>query len=136
MTIENPSVPTLAPAVGYAHVTIARGTRLIFCAGQGALDAQGNLVGAHDLAAQTAQAIKNLALALEVANATLADVVKTTVYVVGLDDDSLSHIFAGISATSEEIGQPFPLVAGTLLGVRRLAEADALIEIEVIAVLP
>jgi enamine deaminase RidA (YjgF/YER057c/UK114 family) len=136
MTISNPSVATLAPAVGYSHITVATGTRLVFCAGQGALDAQGSMVGIHDLVAQTAQAIKNLALALEAANATLADVVKTTVYVVGLDDDSLPHIFAGISAASKEIGQPFPLVAGTLLGVQRLAVADALIEIEAIAVLP
>ena len=136
MTISNPPVSTLAPAAGYSHVTVAMGTRLVFCAGQCALDAQGKLVGAHDLAAQTAQAIKNIALALEAANGTLADMVKTTVYVVGLDDDSLPHIFAGISAASEEIGQPFPLVAGTLLGVQRLALADALVEIEVIAVLP
>jgi enamine deaminase RidA (YjgF/YER057c/UK114 family) len=136
MTITNPSVSTLAPAVGYSHVTATTGTRLVFCAGQGALDAQGNLVGIHDLASQTTQAIKNLALALEAANATLADVVKTTVYVVGLDDDSLSLIFAGISAASEETGQPFPVVAGTLLGVQRLAVADALIEIEAIAILP
>jgi enamine deaminase RidA (YjgF/YER057c/UK114 family) len=54
MTITNPPVPALAPAVGYAHVTIATGTRLVFCAGQGALDAQGKRVGAHDLAVQTA----------------------------------------------------------------------------------
>jgi len=135
MTITNPSVSTLAPAVGYAHVTIATGTQLVFCAGQGALDAQGNMVGVHDLTAQTAQAVKNLALALEAANATLADIVKTTVYVVGLDDNSLTHIFAGLSAASEEIGQSFPVVAGTLVGVQRLAVADALIEIEVIAVL-
>lgn len=136
MTIESPSVSTLARAVGYAHVTIATGIRLVFCAGQGALDAQGNLVGAHDLTAQTAQAIKNLALALEAAHATLADVVKTTLYVVDLDDDSLSKIFAGISAATEETGQQFPLVAGTLLGVQRLALAGTLIEIEVVAVLP
>jgi enamine deaminase RidA (YjgF/YER057c/UK114 family) len=135
MTITNPSVSTLAPAVGYAHVTVATGTRLVFST-QTALDTQGNLVGAHDLAVQTSQAIKNLALALSAANATLADIAKTTLYVVSLDDDSLPKIFAGISAYTEETGHQVPLTASTLLGVQRLGLADALIEIEAVAVLP
>ncbi len=117
-------------------MTSAVGTCLVFCAGHIALDAQGNLVGAQDLTAQTVQALKNLALALEAANATFADIAKTTLYVVGLNDDALPKIFAGISIATEETGQQFPLVAGTLLGVQRLALADVLIEIEVVAVLP
>jgi hypothetical protein len=49
----------LAPGPGYAHAVTVTG-RLAFISGQVALDADGGLVGAGDLAAQTRQALGSL----------------------------------------------------------------------------
>src|SRR5215218_8211432 len=60
MPVERRVSPNLAPPPGYAHVAIASGHRLVLTAGGVPLDAQGNLVGAGDVAAQTRQVIDNL----------------------------------------------------------------------------
>jgi enamine deaminase RidA (YjgF/YER057c/UK114 family) len=46
------------------------------------IDERGTLIGVGDLAAQTAQAMRNVGLALAAAGARYADVVKITTYVV------------------------------------------------------
>lgn len=62
--------PTLLSPRGYTHVvTVEGGGKLIFVAGQVAVDAQGQLVGRGDLCAQTRQAGRNLAAALAAAGA-------------------------------------------------------------------
>jgi enamine deaminase RidA (YjgF/YER057c/UK114 family) len=48
-----------APGPGYSHAVTVTG-RLAFVAGQIAVDAEGNLVGAGDLRAQATQALRNL----------------------------------------------------------------------------
>jgi enamine deaminase RidA (YjgF/YER057c/UK114 family) len=53
------SVPDVVPGPGYAHAVTASG-KLAFVPGQVALDADGRLVGPGDLAAQLAQALRNL----------------------------------------------------------------------------
>jgi enamine deaminase RidA (YjgF/YER057c/UK114 family) len=50
--------PELEIPPGYSHVVEVRGSRLIFLAGQAALDVDGKLVGGVDLEAQTEQAFK------------------------------------------------------------------------------
>jgi enamine deaminase RidA (YjgF/YER057c/UK114 family) len=44
---------SLEPAPGYSHVVDVRGSRLIFIAGQTAMNAQGTVVGGTDIEAQT-----------------------------------------------------------------------------------
>jgi len=61
---------------------VARGSRIVFVSGQVALNADGQLVGERDLAAQAAQAFRNLLAALRAVGATAADVAKMTWYVV------------------------------------------------------
>ena len=51
----------------YTQVIAATGSRLVFVAGQVADDAQGNLVGAGDLAAQARQAFANVGRSLAAA---------------------------------------------------------------------
>lgn len=136
MTIDRPAVSQLATPVGYCHVTVAIGTRLIHCSGQIALDSNGILVGEQNVTAQSQQAFRNLILALGAAHATLADVVKMIFYIVNLSDDSINHIFQGATTATKDLGQSLPLMASTVVGVQRLAHVGALIEIEAVAVLP
>src|SRR5688572_15690648 len=125
--IERMNPQGLSTPTGYSHVVSARGGRTIYIAGQVALDAQGRVVGAGDLAAQTRQVFANLDIALKAAGATFANVVKTNYY---LRDASQVAVIREIRAkyfTKE-------LPASTLVEVPRLANPDFLIEIEVIAV--
>jgi 2-iminobutanoate/2-iminopropanoate deaminase len=58
----------------------ARAGNLVWTAGQLAYDENGDLVGEGDVAAQTEQTLRNVDAALRVAGATMADVVKVTVW--------------------------------------------------------
>jgi enamine deaminase RidA (YjgF/YER057c/UK114 family) len=50
----------LPPPLGYTHVIVATGSRLVFVAGQEPEDEQANLVGPGDLAVQARQVFANL----------------------------------------------------------------------------
>ena len=74
--IEHHQAPEgMSPGLGYSHAVASSG-RIVAIAGQVALDAEGNLVGPGDPAAQAEQIFQNLRLALASAGATFADVVK------------------------------------------------------------
>jgi len=81
-TIQHPRPDGLLHNPGFSQVVVASGTRSIHTAGQVPIDEHGTLVGAGDLAAQTAQAMRNVGLALAAAGAAYADIVKITTYVV------------------------------------------------------
>ena len=85
MTLRTVSTDRAPTAIGpYAQGVVAAG--LLFSAGQIALDPHsGNLVGG-DVVAQTEQVMANLSAVLESAGARWEDVVKTTVYLVDLND--------------------------------------------------
>jgi 2-iminobutanoate/2-iminopropanoate deaminase len=77
-------------AIGpYSQAQVVRlhgGNRMVFTSGQVALEPKtGELVG-EDVAAQTERVFKNLSAVLAGAGLTLEDVVKTTVYLVDMDD--------------------------------------------------
>jgi enamine deaminase RidA (YjgF/YER057c/UK114 family) len=130
MTLELINPAALATPQTYTHVVAATGGRLVFVAGQVAEDAQGELVGAGDLAAQARVAFANVGRALEAAGARPRDVARITVYVVGHRPEHLPAIEAARAAV---FGDHKP--ADTLLGVETLAEDGRLIEVEAIAVL-
>lgn len=115
----------------YSHVAVTSGQRTIYTAGQVGIDAEGATVGVGDIGAQTAQAMKNLGLALAAAGASFADVVKITTFVVGYEPGMRAAI--GAARVPFFAGRTPP--ASTLLGVQALAVPDWLIEIEAIAVL-
>jgi reactive intermediate/imine deaminase len=125
--IERMNPQGLSTPTGYSHIVSARGGRTVYIAGQVALDAQGRVVGAGDLAAQTRQVFANLDIALKAAGATFANVVKTNYY---LRDASQVAVIREIR--SKYFTKELP--ASTLVEVPRLANPDFLIEIEVIAV--
>jgi 2-iminobutanoate/2-iminopropanoate deaminase len=111
-------------AVGPYSQAIATGN-LVFCAGQIPLDpATGNLVEG-DVTAQTRRVIENIKAVLAAAGATLNDVVKSTVFLLDIND------FAAMNAVyAEYFAAPFP--ARSTIQVARLPK-DARVEIEVVA---
>ena len=122
------SVPAIAvPRGHYSHAVIAQG-RTLYVAGQVPIDADGEVVGA-DAATQARQVLSNLAAVLEAASATLADVVKTTVYLTNRDDRAA----VGEVRRAHFAGDP---PANTLVVVASLADPRYLVEIEAIATLP
>jgi enamine deaminase RidA (YjgF/YER057c/UK114 family) len=130
MSLELMNPDGLSTPPTYSHVAIARGTRVVFLAGQVAFDADGNLVGEGDVVAQARQAYRNVATALEAAGASIADVAKLTTFVVGHRPELIEPIMA---ARGEVLGGHKP--ASTYLGVESLARPGLLVEVEAIAVL-
>ena len=70
----------------YSAGFVAEPAQLVFVAGQVAMDAEGRVVGAGDLAAQATQVYQNLAAILAEAGCTLRDVVKFTTFLVRSED--------------------------------------------------
>jgi len=104
-----------------------RAGQFLFLAGQIPVDpATGEMpLGIKE---QTAQVVRNLAAVVEAAGGTLADIVKTTVYLTNLDDFSAMNEVYG-----EFFGKRPP--ARACVQVARLPR-DALVEIEAVAFLP
>jgi reactive intermediate/imine deaminase len=119
----------LPPANGYSHAVAFTG-RLVVISGQVPAGPDGQVVGAGDPAAQVRQVFSNLATALAAAGATLAQVVKITVFLTDLADLGVfRQVRDGFLA-----GGPPP--ASTLVQVAGLVHPDFRVEIEALAVLP
>ena len=129
--LEHPHPVGLAQNPAYSHVVAASGTRTIYTAGQVAMDENGALVGAGDLAAQTTQVMHNVGRALAAAGASFADVVKITTYVVNYKPEH--RVIVGKARAPFFAGMTPP--ASTLVGVAALAMPEWLVEIEAIAVI-
>jgi enamine deaminase RidA (YjgF/YER057c/UK114 family) len=105
----------------------------MFIAGQVAVNADGELVGADDFAAQAAQVFKNLGVALKSAGAGYANIVQFTTYLVDSRDIPKLREFR-----ERHYAQFFPdgkFPPNTLLIVDRLVREELLIEIAAIAAL-
>ena len=98
----------------------------VFIAGQTASNERGDVVGVGDPAAQVEQVYRNLAKAAESVGGTLADIVKTTTYVVGEE-----HLDAVRAARAGRFGDAPP--TSTLVVVSRLARPEFIVEIEAVA---
>jgi enamine deaminase RidA (YjgF/YER057c/UK114 family) len=100
----------------------------VFVSGQGALSADGAIVGAGDFEAQTRQVFENLSTVLEQAGGALGSIVKLTVY---LTEIANVRDFGRIKAEY----LPGPQPASTAVGVTALALPEMMIEVEAFAVL-
>ena len=109
-------------------VSVPATARYIHVGGQNGIDASGSIVEVGDLAAQTAQALANLARVLEAGGAAPEDLISLTVYLVG--DADLRVAFGAWMGFWQERGAP-PIVK--VLRVAGLANAGFLIEVEAIA---
>jgi enamine deaminase RidA (YjgF/YER057c/UK114 family) len=123
----------LAPPRGFTHGILVTGGKLLFLAGQDASDAHGQIVARGDLAGQFEQALRNLATVVESAGGKSTDIVKLTIFVKSRDEyvaslKPLGQIYRRI------FGGYYPAMA--LFEVSGFFQAEALVEIEGIAVLP
>jgi enamine deaminase RidA (YjgF/YER057c/UK114 family) len=123
---------TLFKSRGFHQVVTSTGSTTIHVAGQGAFDTDMKLVGVDDYRAQAIKAFQNLALALEAAGATPADVVSSVMYVKGLCPVVTEQFVEGMMVALD--GEPFPANASSLIGIDALAHPDMLVEISAVAV--
>ena len=128
--LDHPRPEGLFDNSAFSQVVSATGTRTVYTAGQVSIDERGTVIGAGDLAAQTAQAMRNVGLALAAAGAAYADIVKITTYVVNYKPDHRA-VIGRARAPFFSNGTP---PASTLVGVSALAMPDWLVEIEAVAV--
>jgi enamine deaminase RidA (YjgF/YER057c/UK114 family) len=129
-SIVRSNPPELGTPPGYSQIVDIRASRIIFIAGQTALDRDGNLVGQNDFAAQAAQVFRNLAMALQARGCDAANLVKLTVFLTDMDNlgayrDARNLFFASVA--------PPAAPAVTLVEVSKLYGPDFMIEIEAIA---
>ncbi|GAA3056935.1 RidA family protein [Streptomyces glomeratus] len=140
MTAERPDPPTparinppdLSPPAGFSHAVVAAGSRVVFLAGQTALDTDGKVVGAT-LPEQFERALTNLLTALRAAGGTPADLARVTVYATDV---------AAYRAHAPELGRIWRRLAGrdypamAVVGAVRLWDEEAVVELDGFAVLP
>jgi enamine deaminase RidA (YjgF/YER057c/UK114 family) len=136
MTCETPpsirriNPPELGTPPGYSQIVDVSAGRLVFIAGQTALDRDGNVVGKNDFASQADQVFENLAIALRASGCTAANLIKLTVFLTDMDNlgryrEVRNRFFASV--------EPPAAPAVTLVEVSKLYGADFLIEVEAIA---
>ena len=113
----------LASESSFGFSRAVRAENWILISGCTATDESGTIVGINQMYTQARTALGNIASVLERMGASLADVVRTRVYVTDITD------LPGIArAHREAFGEHPP--ASTLLEIGRLARPDALIEID------
>jgi len=117
-----------APAAIGPYSQGVRLGNLVFTAGQIPLDPLTGQVVSSGIAGQTTRVLENLKAILEAAGSTLAQVVKTTVYLKDLSDFAEMNAVYGAYLAPEGVVAP----ARTTVEVSRLPK-DVLVEIEVVA---
>ncbi|WP_353945291.1 RidA family protein [Streptomyces sp. HUAS MG91] len=124
--------PELSPPTGFSHAVVASGRRLVLLAGQTALDTDGKIVG-EDLPAQFTRALTNLLTALRHAGGAPSDLARVTVYATDVADYR-AHARELGAIWQRLAGRDYPAMA--VIGVTRLWDEEALVELDGTAVLP
>ena len=125
MTRETVQTSAAPAAIGPYAQAVAVGPYL-FCSGQIALDPATGALVEGDAAMQAAQALANLRAVLAAAGLGLADVVKTTLFLVSMDD------FAAVNAAYAAAFGAGPYPARTTVAVAALPRG-ARFEVDAIA---
>jgi enamine deaminase RidA (YjgF/YER057c/UK114 family) len=116
----------------FSNVAVVSGSvRTIYIGGQDAVDAEGNIIGIGDIAAQTEQVLRNLRTALEAASARPEHVVKWNVFIV--DGQDFRSGYAAFQSAWGDRPNPPVITAAIVTG---LAHPDFLVEMDAIAVVP
>jgi enamine deaminase RidA (YjgF/YER057c/UK114 family) len=118
----------LVSSPAFSHVAVVPpGATTIYVGGQNAVDANGALVGANDVAAQAVRALANAITALDSVGATVDDVVQWMVlFVDGVD------LGAAYGAIAADLASKEPALV-TSARVAGLGVPGALVEIAAIA---
>ena len=122
---------TLPPSPGYSQaVEIRPGARIIYVAGQVAIDRSGKLVGEGDFRAQVTQTFENLKATLQASGASFDNVVKLNSYFV---DMTQLPVFREVRDKYINTAAP---PASTAVKVAGLFREGFLVELEAVAVVP
>lgn len=114
---------------GYNQAEIVEGTsRQLICAGQTAVDAEGNPQHAGDMRGQISLALDNLEAVLAEADMSLINVIRLVVYTTDVDEALKNFDLLGMRFGPIQSAPPM-----TLLGITRLAIPSLLFEIEATA---
>ena len=117
----------------YSQGIRVKGEELVFVAGQVALDAEGNLVGPGDMAAQTRQTFANIGAILASVGASFSNVVEFTTYVVG--QEGVQPFIAARTPLFHEIFPDGDYPPNTLLVISGLVRPEFLLEVKAVAAL-
>lgn len=127
----NPDTMAKPTAAGYSQVGEVSGGKVVYIAGQVALDASGNLIGKDDFRAQVEQVFKNLNFAVQAAGGSFHDVIKLNYYCVDTVEPSLTPQVREVRDKYVNTQNP---PTSTFVVVRRLVRPEWLIEVEAVAV--
>ncbi|MEV7611511.1 RidA family protein [Streptomyces sp. NPDC089799] len=131
MSLERVNPAELSPPAGFSHAVVASGSRLVLLAGQTALDGTGAVVG-KTLPEQFERALANLLAALAAAGGTPDRLARVTVYAADV---------AAYREHAPELGRIWRKLAGrdypamAVVGITRLWDEEALVELDGIAVI-
>ncbi|HTR56548.1 MAG TPA: RidA family protein [Casimicrobiaceae bacterium] len=123
-----PNLKNVRVNIYHHYIRVDNPGTLIFLSGQLSRDAEGNLVGPGDMAAQARQAIRNMQTVLEAAGGSLSDIVSIVVYTT--DIRQFKEI---VSARMEFFKDKLP--TSTIVEVNHLADPGLLIEFQATAAL-
>jgi len=124
--VRTSSAPAAIGPYSQAVVVPVGDKRMIFCSGQIPLDPATGAMVEGDIAAQTRRVMDNLAAVLAGADARLADVVRTTIFLADMND------FAAVNAVYGEHFPTDPPARATVQAAR--LPKDARVEIDCIAI--
>jgi enamine deaminase RidA (YjgF/YER057c/UK114 family) len=127
--IFNPD--TLSKPNGYSHVAEVNDGKIIYIAGQVALDRAGNLVGKDDFRVQVQQVFENLKFAVEAAGGDFNSVVKLNYFCAESVDPSAITVVREIRDKYVNLSNP---PVSTFVVVKRLVRPEWMIEVEAVAV--
>jgi 2-iminobutanoate/2-iminopropanoate deaminase len=125
---DPPGFRNVRKTIYHHYIRVDEPKSLIFLSGQLSRDADGNLVGADDMAEQTRQCIRNMRTVLESAGGTLDDIVSIVVYTTDI------RRFKEIVAAREEFFVA-KLPTSTIVEVNHLADPGLMIEFQATAAL-
>ena len=131
MALQRVNPPELGRPSGFSHAVVGEG-RTVFLAGQTALDASGAIVG-EGVVEQFEQALGNLLAALRAAGGEPGHLASLTVYIVDMEDYRAHAAEVG-QVWKRLVGRDYPAMAG--IGISRLWDEEALVEVQGFAVLP
>lgn len=129
MSLDRINPGDLPAPSGFSHAVRATGTIRVHLAGQTAQGRDGRITG-QTVAAQFEQALGNLLTTLRAAGGEPSDLASLTIYLVDVEDYR-AHA-AEIGAVWRRLaGRDYPAMAA--VGVARLWDADALVELQGVA---
>ncbi len=130
MSLEFINPAELSTPRGFSHAALGSG-KLVFLAGQTALDADGCIAG-DTVVEQFDRALRNLLLALAAAGGRPSDLASLTIYLVDVDGYRANSRAIG-AVWKRLMGDRYPAMAA--IGVSRLWDEAALVEVQGYAVL-